>query len=142
MPATNFDEQWQAFEQEAGPLLADEVSNQAPVETGWLANNQDWRDQEGVLQVYETDNRGPIPAYVIRGTMPHPIDPVRAQMLHWVDRETGEDVFARHVDHPGTAPNPYNLRAWQAQRETLVRRFAQMCGRDMALAFLNPWRKL
>ena len=41
------------------------------------------------------------------GTRAHGIDPVRAKMLSWIDPASGERVFAHHVDHPGTAANPY-----------------------------------
>ncbi len=143
MPPASLDEKWQAFEEEAGPRLADEVSTQAPVETGWLADNQNWRDSgDGVLEVYETDNRGPVPVWVIRGTSgPYPIDPVTATVLHWIDRSTGEDVFARHVDHPGILPNRYNIRAWQMARGDVLTMFARNVGLGYVLAVLNPFTR-
>lgn len=45
------------------------------------------------------------------GTREHPIDPVRAQMLSWIDPASGERRYAKHVDHPGTAANPYLANA-------------------------------
>ena len=45
------------------------------------------------------------------GTRAHGIDPVRAKMLSWIDPSSGERVFARHVDQPGTAANPYLANA-------------------------------
>lgn len=50
-------------------------------------------------------------AYVINGTEPHPIDPVNASVL--VFTVDGQTVFARHVDHPGTQPNNFILRAFR-----------------------------
>lgn len=137
--AASFDEKWADFEAEVGPALSAEMSVQAPVDTGQLAANQDWRDDNGRLEVYTIDNRGPIAVYVIRGTAPHAIDPVRAKMLHWVNRD-GAHVFARHVDHPGTLPNPYNVAAWEAQRDYVVGAFARKVALGYALAYLNPWR--
>jgi hypothetical protein len=130
---------WKAFTEEVGPVLAQEMSAQSPVNTGQLANSQSWRDNQGTLEVISTDNRGPIAAYVIRGTRPHSIDPVNARMLHWVG-PSGENVFAHHVDHPGTLPNKYNVAAWEAQRLYVLRAFGRIVGRGYALSYLNPWR--
>jgi len=47
--------------------------------------------------------------YVIAGTQPHEIWPVHARALHWTG--AGGDVFAAHVAHPGTRPNPFPERA-------------------------------
>lgn len=42
---------------------------------------------------------GPHPLALFEfGARPHPIE---GDPLHWVDEETGEDVFVQHVDHPG-----------------------------------------
>lgn len=43
--------------------------------------------------------------YVIEGTAPHPIYPRNARALHF------DDVFALHVNHPGTKPEPFPERA-------------------------------
>jgi hypothetical protein len=43
--------------------------------------------------------------FVIEGTQPHPIYPKNARALHW------DDVFALHVNHPGTQANPFPQRA-------------------------------
>lgn len=45
--------------------------------------------------------------YIIFGTRPHPIYPVRAKALHWIDPDTGRDIFASKVNHPGTQPNNF-----------------------------------
>ena len=45
------------------------------------------------------------------GTRAHGIDPVRAKLLSWIDPASGERRYARHVDHPGTAANPYLANA-------------------------------
>ena len=141
----SFDDAWQQFVDEVGPDLVDEMGTQSPVspiDGGTLAASHSYRDNGGVLEIVSTDNRGPIALYVIKGTRPHPIDPVRARFLHWFNYETGENVYATHVEHPGTAPNPYNIAAWEARREAVVRRFAELCGRDRVLVMLNPFRRI
>lgn len=53
-------------------------------------------------------------ALVELGTEAHPIDPVNANALRFVDRGTsGTIVFAAHVTHPGTKKNPFVERAMQ-----------------------------
>lgn len=47
----------------------------------------------------------PYAEFVIAGTAPHPIYPKNARALHW------DDVFALHVEHPGTKPDPFPQRA-------------------------------
>ena len=141
-----FDEGWLLFKQAAGPILVAEISAQSPVgdessdpTAGTLAQSHSARDGDGGrLEVVSTDQRGPIAAYVIRGTRPHPIDPVNASVLHWVGPDG--DVFARHVDHPGTDPNPYNQRAWEARRAEVVGLFRATVGTHMVASLLNPWR--
>lgn len=53
--------------------------------------------------------RGDLLSYVHDGTVAHGIDPVNASVLHFfVD---GDEVFTKHVDHPGTTANPFVLDA-------------------------------
>lgn len=47
----------------------------------------------------------PYAGFVIEGTSPHPIYPVNVRALHW------DAIFAAHVDHPGTKPDPFPQRA-------------------------------
>jgi hypothetical protein len=47
----------------------------------------------------------PYAGFVIAGTSPHPIYPKNVKALHW------DDVFALHVNHPGTQPDPFPQRA-------------------------------
>lgn len=48
-------------------------------------------------------------AFVRGGTKPHTIEPRRANALRFVIG--GQVVFATKVNHPGTKPNPYHIRA-------------------------------
>lgn len=134
-----FDDAWAAFESQAGPILADALSGAAPVVTGELAASMDWRDQTGVLTAGSNDARGPIAAYVTRGTRPHPIEPVNARFLHFIASD-GTEVYTTHVDHPGTSPNPFHVTAWQASAPTVVDLFRRKMGSGLTLAYLNPWR--
>jgi hypothetical protein len=141
-----FEEGWLAFKKAAGDILVSEMSAQSPIgdsvndpTAGTLAQSHSARDGDGGrLEIVSTDSRGPIAAYVIRGTEPHPIDPVTASVLHWVGPDG--DVFASHVEHPGTQPNPYNERAWEAKRAEVVTLFKATVGSGMVAALLNPWR--
>ncbi len=57
--------------------------------------------------------------FVLEGTKPHDIFPVRAKALHWYD-QMGDDVFATAVHHPGTKPNPFPRRVWVGLREAVL----------------------
>ncbi len=46
-------------------------------------------------------------AFVEFGTPAHIITPKTAKVLRWVDETTGKVRFAKKVNHPGTAPNPF-----------------------------------
>ncbi len=134
-----FEDAWADFIEQVGPQLVEEMTNQSPVRTGTLAASHDYRQgEDGSLEVFSDDPDGPIAAYVIRGTRPHPIEPTGPWPLHFfVD---GEEVFTMHVDHPGTDANPFNQAAWEAQRDDVLQKFAETVGKGYALAYLNPWR--
>lgn len=48
---------------------------------------------------------------VVKGTSPHPIVARRAPMLVFYSKKHGKVVFRKRVNHPGTAPNDYMIRA-------------------------------
>jgi hypothetical protein len=56
----------------------------------------------------------PYAGYVIEGTRAHEIWPKSAKYLHFASRGTeyfvGPKGTQAHVNHPGTAPNPFNRR--------------------------------
>ncbi len=143
----DFDEQWEAFKESVSDILVDAMVEETPVSDsindpmpGTLAASHEDRDGEGGrLEIYSDDPRGPIARYVILGTQAHPIDPLGPWPLHWLDAGGG-DVFAWHVDHPGTSPNAFNQRAWENVRDEVVTEFKQTVGTGLALAYLNPWR--
>lgn len=144
----DFDEYWEDFKATVGPILVDAMAAETPVSDspndpmpGTLAESHSYQDgDEGRLEIISEDPRGiPLARFIIRGTQPHPIDPLGPYPLHWIGGG-GEDVFAMHVDHPGTAPDPFNQRAWEDVRDEVVAEFKQTVGKGYALALLNPWR--
>lgn len=69
--------------------------------------------------------------FVIEGTRPHPVDPRPEnprQLLAWLD-EQGDWHHARHVDHPGTDPNPFPTHYIQLHRLALQSEFARAVSR-------------
>ncbi len=135
-----FKEDWDQFCGDVGPVLSEEMAIQAPYATGQLSASHTWRKDGDRLEIVSEDSRGPIARYVVAGTQPHPIDPVNGEYLRFVDPGGDGFIFARHVDHPGTAPDPYNQRAWEERQEEVVRHFADTVGRRYALRLLNPFR--
>lgn len=134
-----FDDAWSAFEDEAGPVLEQALSDAAPVVTGTLAGSMDWQDQSGTLTVGSRDPRGPIAAYVTRGTRQHEIYPVYADALHFIASD-GAEVFTQHVHHPGTSANQFHITAWESVRDEVLGTAKQVLGHGVTVALLNPWR--
>lgn len=134
-----FEDAWNEFEGTVGPVLQQALSDKAPVVTGQLSESMTWEDQEGVLTAGSKDDRGPIAAYVTRGTAPHPIEPVNAEFLHFFASD-GTEVFTKHVDHPGTSANPFHVDAWESVRDEVLAEFRTIVGDGVTLAYLNPWR--
>jgi len=100
-----------------GPKLAERVSKEAPKETGVLKSSIHHQATVNGLRIISSARYS---LYVALGTRPHPIEPVHARVLHWVDKKTGQDVFAMHVDHPGTKPNPYPQRALLSMKGEII----------------------
>ena len=71
--------------------------------------------------------------YPLKGTKPHIIRPRVRKMLAFVSRD-GSLTFARAVNHPGQAANPFVDRAW-AIVEPSVRQSLRESG-------LRAWREL
>lgn len=93
-----------AFDSVAGAQTA------APVDTGNLKNSigQDFNDDGMGFEAGPTANYG---ADVEFGTTPHEIRPKDAKALHW--QADGQDFFRKSVWHPGTAPQPYMIPAFE-----------------------------
>ena len=85
----------------------------APVDTSNLKNSIGADDDPDGLG-WEAGPTAEYGAAIEYGTRPHEIRAKHAKALHWVDPETGEDVFRRKVMHPGTRPQPYMRPAFAA----------------------------
>jgi HK97 gp10 family phage protein len=88
----------------------------APWKTGKLARSI----------VLEVDEKGeaklqalaPYAKFVVKGTRPHKIYPVRANSLVF-KAKSGDLIFTRLVRHPGTKPNLFLTRAVDKAREQI-----------------------
>lgn len=88
--------------QEIGSNLQDLLERKSPRVTGELASS--WQlTSQGDTVIVENDT--PQARFVVDGTRPHVILPVNANALSFY--VNGTHVFAKRVNHPGTAPNPF-----------------------------------
>ena len=71
--------------------------------------------------------------YVIGGTAPHVIRARNARYLVFEGRD-GSLVRVRSVNHPGTRPNPFNVRAYERSRPAIEAALA-LVGRAIAVSF-------
>lgn len=79
----------------------------APRVTGELARSiRVYPIQLGVNPSAYVEANAPYALFVHEGTGPHPIDPVNARVLRF-PAKSGFIVFTPHVDHPGTAAQPF-----------------------------------
>lgn len=131
-----FEDRWAEFETEVGPTLVDAMAEEAPRDTGFLADeSQSWQDTDGRLEIVSTDDRGPVAKWQIRGTRDH--GPVTAPYLVFQASDGGW-VTTSWVR--GVTPNPYNQRAWENVRDEVVSEFKERVGRQYVLSLLNPWK--
>lgn len=110
-----FDAPWAAFAKEASPLILLALRSEAPHRTG------DYRNTIRILtngKRIMAVSRAKPGRFILEGTKRHFITPVHAQALHFTAKN-GAEVFTRRVDHPGTKPNKYPVRAYLYIREPL-----------------------
>lgn len=105
------------------PALLTALRLAAPKKTGRLADHI-WIhratsiDVNASVELIATTDV-PYAPFVLHGTRPHQIVPKVKQALHWWDA-TGGDMFATVVNHPGTKPNRFPHRVWEAMREPIT----------------------
>lgn len=58
--------------------------------------------------------------YVIRGTRPHEIYPHAPSGVLAFYGADGMLHYAKHVSHPGTQPNPFNVKGWESARDDVM----------------------
>jgi len=102
------------------PVLLFRLQNEAPVRTGaLLAGITPLQEPMGDGVTLSFYDGVPYIRYVIEGTEPHLIMPRSAKVLVFY-ADSGDLVFAHSVNHPGTAPNPFPQRAWEAARDEVT----------------------
>lgn len=96
---------WEEFARQAAPIITEAVREEAPGTGRYRNRIYVRRGITGLQLVAQRPWR-----WVIGGTRPHEIRPRNARALSFEWR--GEQVFFRRVQHPGTHPNPFHLRAY------------------------------
>ena len=107
---------------ELHPILQRELRNAAPrarIEGGKFASS---------IQVFRYTTLVPIPLvglkatskvyyapYIIHGTQPHTIRSAWKRSLHWTT-DSGDEMYATLVHHPGTRPNTFAIDTGTRQR--------------------------
>ena len=94
------------LKQHQGVLLM-EVKKRAPVDTG--AYKKSWKKGRITRQSahVETPKKKLYKMLEFTGAKPHKIRARRVKYLHWVDKQTGKDMFRKEVNHPGFNPIPH-----------------------------------
>lgn len=107
-----------------GKLMVPVLKGVTPVVTGKLKNSTRFQilgaPDTQVLQIRQGARSVEGAFYgefVRKGTAPHVIVPRRGKALRFMIG--GQVVFARRVNHPGTAANPYNVRALSSARSRI-----------------------
>jgi hypothetical protein len=90
-----------------GDILQEECQEGAPGRIKVVKRVNRIRQQVTVAATHPENNL--VPFWVEYGTAPHEITPVTAQVLHFIAKD-GTEVFTKHVNHPGTSPNPFMRR--------------------------------
>ena len=93
--------------------LVKELRKTAPKDTGEYSKSIQIKSNRKTRSVIGPTRKRNITIhdYITQGTKPHPIVPVKAKALHWVDKHTGQHHFSQYVWHPGTAKNDYMKKA-------------------------------
>lgn len=113
----------------------DDAEVNAPRDTGELAESITLLAKIRALErtIVVLADHGP---HVEYGTSAHIIRPQEAQALRFRS-STGETVFAAHVEHPGTTPQPYLRPALNANQRTLEREIKRELRETLRAAFAS-----
>ena len=119
-----FRDKWPLVVEGIGTDLIVELKRNCPVDTGRLKNSIKKNVKGNIILISMMDYA----LYVEFGTAPHIIRPVNAKALHWKQRGTGprggatvDDVFAKVVYHPGTAPQPFIRNTLRTQLGRIIK---------------------
>jgi len=89
----------------------------APVDSGRLQNSITTKIVErGGRKFVVVGTNVEYARHIEFGTEPYIIEPDEAEALNWEDRETGEQVFAKQVEHPGIPAQPFLFPAFDKVR--------------------------
>ena len=94
----------------------------APRRTGYLASTVVKEVGDGEASV---DALASYAVFVVKGTRPHLIRPVKASVLAF-EAADGGMVFTHLVNHPGTKPNPFMQNAAEDARSKAEETFAKL----------------
>lgn len=109
----------QAWSDETGHVIRDALKAETPVRTGTLRGSERYtRTFPGDTVRLEFTAHTPYAPYVIDGTRPHEIWATSARALRWTG--PGGVHFAKHVHHPGTAPNDFPGRVLDEFRDQVI----------------------
>lgn len=86
-----------------------------PVQTGFLRDSIVKKVTQGGARVFPTASYA---GFVDQGTRPHTIFPTEAQVLRWFS-PSGNPIFSKYVNHPGTKGTHFIQRTADAMREVL-----------------------
>jgi HK97 gp10 family phage protein len=98
-----------------------EMQRHAPSRTGKLRRSIRKRVHGAEVRIGPTE---PYAIYVEEGTQPHEIVPVNARALRF--DVGGQVVFAMHVNHPGTRPQPFVRETAEETRKRVTYFFRQL----------------
>lgn len=127
---------------EVGPEIRSKLKEEAPVgegpRRGRLRDSIRYERRTHAPDVDMYFNaHTPYAKYVIDGTRAHEIYPKAARYLHFFQNVGGISVErfvgprgsaarSAHVNHPGTTANKFNVRAMEAMRPKIERRFTEI----------------
>jgi hypothetical protein len=86
-----------------------------PVKTGLLRDSIITKVTSNGISIFPTASYS---GFVDRGTKPHAIYPSEAQVLRWYS-PSGDSVFSKYVNHPGTRGVHFIQQTADAMREVL-----------------------
>jgi hypothetical protein len=116
---------FQHYVDEAGNLWLKGARQEAPKKSGKMAGALQVRADGGAyrwdLKLEAPD--APYMVFVVGGTAAHTIEPNRASVLHF--QVDGQDVYAHEVRHPGSKPNPFDKRGYEAVRGEIKERLVE-----------------
>lgn len=107
----------QVLVQASNQILA-EMEALVPVKTGRLRGSLGIRVEPHKVIIGPNENIAPYAGYVEFGTQPHTIRPKSPGGV-LVFKMNGRTVFAKRVNHPGTAAQPYVRPAFEAWVDSL-----------------------